>query len=192
MQKHEERQDNKILSNLIKDLDSETAKMAAICGLGARLLYIDTDGQERIMNVPPWECIFVYDRSINEPQYALPILGVVDQNGETTERTLLGGTTKPVTFYIQDSEGNYILDDTEPIRPQFSPLILSQQRSWGAEKVLHLIDAYDRALSDQNNEIEGLYAFLRLLRLTRRRWQTSKGPVPLVYQRSRMVRGLNF
>src|SRR5690606_7306045 len=59
------------LRNNIDDLDAETAKYAAICGLGARLLYIDRDGQERVMVVPPWECIFVYDRSINEPQYAM-------------------------------------------------------------------------------------------------------------------------
>lgn len=158
-----------IYYNLIKDLDSETAKMAAICGLGARLLYIDTDGQERIMNVPPWECIFVYDRSINEPQYALRYypIGVVDQNGETTERIRVEWYDQThVTFYIQDDQGNYVLDDTEPINPRphmFDgiPLIAfpnNEELQGDCEKVLHLIDAYDRALSDQNNEIEAYRA----------------------------------
>jgi SPP1 family phage portal protein len=39
--------------NNIDDLDAETAKYAAICGYGARLLYIDEEGKERVMNVPP-------------------------------------------------------------------------------------------------------------------------------------------
>lgn len=158
-----------IYHNLIKDLDSETAKVAAICGLGSRLLYIDPEGRERVMNVPPWECIFVYDRSINEPQYALRYypIGVVDQNGETTERTRVEWYDPThVTFYIQDSEGNYILDDTEPINPRphmFDgiPLIAfpnNEELQGDCEKVLHLIDAYDRALSDQNNEIEAYRA----------------------------------
>ena len=60
-----------ILRNNIDDLDSETVKMATICGKSARLLYIDRDGLERAMNVPPWEVVLVYDRSINEPQFAL-------------------------------------------------------------------------------------------------------------------------
>ena len=155
--------------NLIEDLDSETAKMAAICGLGSRLLYIDPEGRERVMNVPPWECIFVYDRSIQEPQYGLRYypVGVVDQNGETTERIRVEWYDPThVTFYIQDSEGNYILDDTEPINPRphmFDgiPLIAfpnNEELQGDAEKVLNLIDAYDRALSDQNNEIEAYRA----------------------------------
>lgn len=158
-----------IYYNLIKDLDSETAKMAAICGLGSRLLYIDPEGRERVMNVPPWECIFVYDRSINEPQYALRYypIGVVDQNGETTERTRVEWYDQThVTFYIQDDQGNYVLDDTEPINPRphmFDgiPLIAfpnNEELQGDAEKVLNLIDAYDRALSDQNNEIEAYRA----------------------------------
>lgn len=158
-----------IYYNLIKDLDSETAKMAAICGLGSRLLYIDPEGRERVMNVPPWECIFVYDRSINEPQYALRYypVGVVDQNGETTERIRVEWYDPThVTFYIQDSEGNYILDDTEPMNPRphmFDgiPLLAfpnNEELQGDAEKVLHLIDAYDRAISDQNSEIEAYRA----------------------------------
>ena len=42
------------LRNSIDDLDSETVKMATICGYAARLLYIDRNGQERAMNVNPW------------------------------------------------------------------------------------------------------------------------------------------
>jgi SPP1 family phage portal protein len=157
--------------NLIEDLDSETAKMAAICGLGSRLLYIDVEGRERAMNVPPWETIFVYDRSIQEAQYALRYypIGVVppDPGGEPTERIRVEWYDQThVTFYIQDDQGNYVLDDTEPINPRphmFDgiPLVAftnNEEQQGDAEKVLSLIDAYDRALSDQNSEIEAYRA----------------------------------
>lgn len=151
--------------NLIEDLDSETAKMAAICGLGARLLYIDMDGRERAMNVPPWETIFVYDRSIQEAQYALRYypIGVVSKDGEATERLRVEWYDQThVTFYIQDDQGNYVLDDTEPMNPRphmFDgiPLLAfpnNEELQGDAEKVLSLIDAYDRAFSDANSEIE--------------------------------------
>jgi SPP1 family phage portal protein len=152
--------------NLIEDLDSETSKIAAICGLAARLLYIDTEGKERVMNVPPWECVFVYDRSIQESQYALRYypIGVVPQiGGEATERIRVEWYDHThVTFYIQDDQGNYILDDTEPINPRphlFDGITLlafpnNEEMQGDAEKVLSLIDAYDRAFSDANSEIE--------------------------------------
>ena len=54
-------------TNSIEDLDAETAKMAAICGTAARLCYIDGEGMERICNIPPWDVIFIGDRSTVRP-----------------------------------------------------------------------------------------------------------------------------
>lgn len=45
--------------------------MGALCGVAYRLLYIDKHGEERAMNIPPWEVIKVMDRSINEFQYVI-------------------------------------------------------------------------------------------------------------------------
>lgn len=152
------------IQNNVEDLDSETAKMAAICGLGARLLYIDRDGNERMMNLPPWECIFVYDRSINEPQYALRYYKVKVQEGDTFQDRNRVEWYDPenVTFFIENADGDYVLDDTEPQNPMphmFDgiPLIAflnNEEQQGDVEKTLSLIDAYDRALSDVNSEIE--------------------------------------
>ena len=38
----------------IADLDSETVKMATICGYAGRLHYIDVEGDERAMLLYPW------------------------------------------------------------------------------------------------------------------------------------------
>lgn len=152
-----------LMRNSVEDLDSETAKFAAICGLGARLLYIDGEGQERAMNVHPWECIFVYDRSIDEPQFALRYYVMTVKIGDRTEeRTRVEWyDSEKVTFYIDDN-GVFVLDDMEPQNPmphmyEGIPLVAfpnNEELQGDAEKVLPLIDAYDRALSDVNSELE--------------------------------------
>lgn len=151
------------IRNNIEDLDSETSKNAAIAGLGARLLYIDGEGNERIMDVPPWECIFVYDRSINEPQFAMryyPI--IVRQGDQTEERTRVEWyDSKLVTFFVEEN-GVFVLDETEPMNPKphmfdGNPLIAflnNEEKQGDCEKVLALIDGYDKTLSDVNSEIE--------------------------------------
>jgi SPP1 family phage portal protein len=153
-----------ILRNSVDDLDSETVKMATICGYAARLLYIDRDGLERAMNVNPWEVILVYDRSINEPQFALRYYDVTIKEGkeEKTRTRVEWYDDQLVTYYLQDDKGEYVLDISEPVNPQphlfdLVPLIIfpnNEEMQGDAEKVLNLIDAYDRSLSDVNSEIE--------------------------------------
>ena len=152
------------LRNSIDDLDSETVKMATICGYAARLLYIDRDGLERVMAVNPWEVILVYDRSINEPQFALRYYDVTIKDGkeEKTKTRVEWYDDTTVTYYLEDDNGDYVLDISEPVNPQphlfdLVPVIAfpnNEEYQGDAEKVLSLIDAYDRTLSDVNSEIE--------------------------------------
>ena len=152
------------LRNSVDDLDSETVKMATICGYAARLLYINRDGLECAMNVNPWEVILVYDRSINEPQFALRYYDITVKDGdkEKTRTRVEWYDDQLVTYYLQDDSGEYVLDISEPVNPQphlfdLVPLIVfpnNEEQQGDAEKVLNLIDAYDRSLSDVNSEIE--------------------------------------
>ena len=152
------------LRNSIDDLDSETVKMATICGYAARLLYIDRDGLERVMAVNPWEVILVYDRSINEPQFALRYYDVTIKEGkeEKTRTRVEWYDDQLVTYYLQDDSGEYVLDISEPVNPQphlfdLVPVVIfpnNEEQQGDAEKVLNLIDGYDRTLSDVNSEIE--------------------------------------
>ena len=152
------------LRNNIDDLDSETVKMATICGYAARLLYIDRDGLERAMNVNPWEVILIYDRSINEPQFALRYYDITVKEGkqEKTRTRVEWYDDTTVTYYIQDDSGENVPDISEPVNPQphlfdLVPVIVfpnNEEQQGDAEKVLNLIDAYDRSLSDVNSEIE--------------------------------------
>lgn len=152
------------LRNNIDDLDSEAVKMATICGYAARLLYIDRNGLERAMNVNPWEVILIYDRSINEPQFALRYYDITVKDGdkEKTKTRVEWYDDQLVTYYLQDDSGEYVLDISEPVNPQphlfdLVPVIVfpnNEEQQGDAEKVLNLIDAYDRTLSDVNSEIE--------------------------------------
>jgi SPP1 family phage portal protein len=152
------------LRNSIDDLDSETVKMATICGYAARLLYIDRNGQERAMNVNPWEVILVYDRSIDEPQFALRYYDITVKDGdkEKTKTRVEWYDDTTITYYLENEKGEYVLDVSEPVNPQphlfdLVPVIVfpnNEEQQGDAEKVLNLIDAYDRTLSDVNSEIE--------------------------------------
>lgn len=149
----------------IADLDSETVKMATICGYAGRLLYIDVEGEERAMLLYPWETIAIYDRSIHELQYAMRYYTITVKEGkDKKELTRVEWYDKEkVTFYIESRDGKgFVLDDTEPVNPQLHlfdevPIVIfvnNDEQQGDTEKVLELIDAYDRTLSDINSEIE--------------------------------------
>jgi len=152
------------LRNRLELLDSETVKLATICGTAARLLYVDTEAKIRAMNIWPWECIWVMDRSIDEVQFALRYYDMEyvkpDGSTETRERVEWYDKEK-VTYYIK-TENGYVLDDTEKTNPQthffdYVPLIEypnNLERLGDSEKVLSLIDAYDRKESDLDSELE--------------------------------------
>jgi len=145
------------ITNNVEDLDAETAKMAAICGTAARLCYIDGEGMERICNIPPWEVIFIGDRSTGETQYALRYYPITI-NGEQTTR-VEWYDDKMVYFYVLRGD-EYVPDDTEEPKEHmfdYVPVVEfpnNEERLGDAEKVLSLIDGYDRTLSDVNSEIE--------------------------------------
>jgi SPP1 family phage portal protein len=106
----------------------------------------------------------VYDRSINEPQFALRYyeITVKEGNEEKTKTRVEWYDDLTVTYYLEDESGEYVLDISEPVNPQphlfdLVPIIVfpnNEEQQGDAEKVLSLIDAYDRTLSDVNSEVE--------------------------------------
>ncbi|MFD1206650.1 phage portal protein [Sporosarcina contaminans] len=148
-----------VLRNNTEDADSEAGKKAAICGYGARLLYIDTEGQERMRNVDPWETIILAESDISEPSYAIRYYeSAIIENGERK-------TVQEAEFYDEhyvwlfrrDSNGYGEAYDLIEHMFDYCPLFgipNNEELQGDAEKVLKLIDAYDRTLSDASNEIE--------------------------------------
>ena len=164
------------------DLDTETGKMASICGLGARLYYINPEGKEDAMNVPPWECIFLSDEgSIITPKYAIRYYQTTEPDAagrsqeiikaewfdetnvtywtQTTAPPPAPGTQDPTTVQkVPTMPYNFTKTGEEPhMFAGMVPLVgypNNEELQGDAEKVLALIDAYDRTISDQNSEIE--------------------------------------
>lgn len=140
------------LRNHVADEDSEWGKMATICGQAARLAYIDKEGNERIVGIDPWEVVFFTDRHIHEPEYALRYYETY--NGQM-KAEFYDATN--VHYYSTKDSSAFILDDTKAHLFEGCPLFgLSNNKELmgDAEKVLSLIDAYDRVISDASNEIE--------------------------------------
>jgi len=141
--------------NAIDDLDSELGKIMSICGYAARLLYIDKNGEERAMNIFPWEAVFIEDGG--EITHAIRYYKVKDlDNNEYTKVEWYD--SKNVTFFIED-DGVFIMDSegSQPHLFDFVPLIRFQnndEEQGDFEKVEALIDAYDKIVSDSVNEIE--------------------------------------
>lgn len=139
-----------LLRNNAEDADAEYGKMAAICGLSARLAYIDKEGNERVKNLNPWEVAFI-DEDIHEPAYSLRYYKQGDDlyaEFYDADRIYYFKAADGVTFQQKDDELHMF---------EYNPLFgvaNNAELKGDAEKVLALIDAYDRTLSDASNEIE--------------------------------------
>lgn len=138
------------------DVDMECTKFAAICGYSGRLFYIDMDGEERVMVVPPNEAIILSrTKDITQPTYGVRYYTVTDINDhETVKAEFYDDNT---IYYAEGAAGALHIVKQEPNLFGGCPLqgIPNNREMMGdAEKVLALIDAYDRALSDTNNEVD--------------------------------------
>jgi SPP1 family phage portal protein len=139
-----------LLRNNTEDEDSELGKLAAICGYSARLAYIDTDGNERIKNMNPWEIILL-GHDVHEPRYSLYYYAFEGASYAEFYDDI------NIYYFSQKKGSSFVLDDIEPHMFEYNPLFgvaNNKELKGDAEKVLKLIDAYDRTLSDASNEIE--------------------------------------
>lgn len=153
--------------NNIDDLDSQTGQNMAICGYAARLCYIDPEGKEKVMNINPWEVIFVQDASIDEIQYALIYydVDIIHNSGKPVKRTRAEFYDKKnITYFISNEKNEFDLDyimsngrNPQPHLFDYVPVIRyknNESMQGDFEKVDGLIDGFDRIISDVQNEIE--------------------------------------
>lgn len=138
------------------DLDMECTKLASICGYCGRLLYIDDQGEARAMAVPPHEvAILSRSRDLTWPTYALRYYVLCDIYDNPTIKAEFYDAHD--VYYAQGQPGALRIERSEPHLFDLCPLqgIPNNREMLGdAEKVLALIDAYDRALSDASNELD--------------------------------------
>lgn len=139
------------LRNNTDDKDSEWGKKSAICGYGARLAYIDYDGNERIANIDPWETIIISSTDYTEPEFAIRYFDI-DDNKMRIE------FYDSAFYYVFESGANGLMQTEKKLHTfECCPLYglpNNEELMADAERVLSLIDAYNRTLSDASNEIE--------------------------------------
>lgn len=146
-----------VTRNNMYDLNMEMTKLAAICGYAGRLFYIDTDGNERAMVVPPYETIILSRKDMTEPVYAVRYFSVYDIDGKETYKAEFYDST---SIYYYAGDIGSMTEEKEPQEHMFDYCPLqgipnNRELIGDAEKVLSLIDAYDRTTSDNSNDIEG-------------------------------------
>ena len=142
--------------NSLADLDSETGKKASICGYGARLMYFDTDAKVRIMNINPWEAIFIENPSTGDPEYAMLYYPMEYDDGSSRMHVEWYDRTNWQEFEL---DGGIFKPLDQPKKHMFDgvPLIEfpnNEERLGDFEKVRESIDAYDILLSDVQSELE--------------------------------------
>ena len=146
--------------NNLPDLDVEVTKMAAICGYGARLLYIDKKARERAKNLPAYGTVFLTTTGdITEPDYALYVYTVLDERDSPIRKVEFYDAAY-THFFIETRSNSGTYQVEKPPEPHpfgMCPVVgfpNNAELQGDAEKVLSLIDAYDRTMSDVNSEIE--------------------------------------
>ncbi len=142
--------DTFIIRNHSEDEDAELGKMATICGYGARLAYVDKDGNERIKNIDPWETILIGD-DIHQPEYSIRYYK--DHEGNSQAEFY----NDSMIYFYSAKDGQYAEVEVRPHMFDFNPLFglaNNKELQGDFEKVVMLIDAYNRTISDASNEIE--------------------------------------
>lgn len=147
--------------NSIDDVDSDTVQMAAVCGIAYRLLYIDIEGFERIKNINPWEIIYITLDDV--PVYTIRYYKLSD------DITHIDFYTTEEIHFIQSDGDNYSYREEGIVPHRFPGVPIVKFRNNAEElgdcdKVIELINAYDRTFSDVHSELEQLrLAYLALL-----------------------------
>lgn len=143
------------LNNMF-DIDMEVTKFASICGYAGRLFYHDEDGAERVMVSPPNETIILSKtRDITHPTYGVRYYTTTDINDREIVKAEFYDSNS--IRYYEGQVNAFTFVKEAPNLYGVCPLqgIPNNREMLGdAEKVLELIDAYDRAVSDTNNEVD--------------------------------------
>lgn len=154
-----------------QDENSELAKMAGIKGKAYEIIYIDEDARIRFNEIDADHIIMVYDTKINpEPNFVIKMDYRIDINNLENDKLSLTVYGKDkISYYEQEENGLILIDEEEHYFGEV-PVIefLNNDEGIGDfERVISLIDAYDKANSDTANDFEEFTdAFLVLSGMT--------------------------
>lgn len=165
--------DNFSRLNNLPDIDAETVKIAAVCGWCGRLLYIDEDGLAAVMIIKPQNLIATFDQSGRNVVEACRFWSVtekrvVDNKEVDVVVTRCEYYDKEVVVYLiqEGADADFVVDpkaradgvtETENLFAPVCPVVVAKNNDdllGDCDKVLTMVDAYDKAVSDFSSEIE--------------------------------------
>ena len=147
-----------------EDHNIEMLKTFSIQGEAFELVYLDEDANVCFTQLPNEQTIVVYDDSIKpKMQLALRYYEIGELSNTIADRKG-AGTDYKVELYWPDridyytyKGGALILDETQPHYFKQVPIvhyINNKETTGDFEKIMPLIDDYDKILSDNSNELE--------------------------------------
>ena len=141
-----------------QDHNLEMLKTISICGEAFELVYLDEDAQICFTQLPNTQTIAVYDDSL-KPCLQVVLryyeVGNLDRSGKPVTKVELYWTDR--TEYFSQHGTAYVLDETKPHYFGSVPVvhyINNKETTGDFEKIIPLINDYDKILSDNSNELE--------------------------------------
>lgn len=168
-----------ILGEEWDDTLNELAKNSSNKGTEWLHVYINEEGLFKFIIIPAEEIIPIYDTSLQENLEAVLRYYLVEVNGKERIR-VEWWTRDTVTFYIQDDDGDFVLDVTEPKNPDYHfyyndigygwtkvPFIEfpnNEERISDLKFYKELVDSYDSNVSDLANNLEEVQEIITILK----------------------------
>ena len=144
--------------NNIANLDMETGKYQAVCGVAYRICYI-ADGEESVMNIKPWEIIPFEENGVMK--YAIRYYKTYDAEGNEIVKVDFYDD-RYVSEYVYKHEtmrnkSGLVLTNKYEHLFKYCPVISfenNEDHIGDFEKTITLVEAFNRLVSDTQNEIE--------------------------------------
>lgn len=152
--------------------DTSTGIQTSIAGYGARLVYwSEVNGKQvlRVSNVNPAECIFLYHENMHEPSYSIQYYSTTRIKADGTKMKIRVAEfhDKENTWFFESGSSGFELVDVIPhylLNPPLFGVENNDALQGEASKILALVDAYDRTMSDANSEVEATRLAILVLR----------------------------
>ena len=141
------------------DENMELAKSASIYGVAYEQLYMDEDGVLRFKTLPTMECIPVYDTTIeNNLLYFIRYYEDCDiLTDEVTVRIDVIDSERTVSYVADQLLSGLTMVDEVPHYFKMVPIAVfknNEEEVGDFERVIDIIDAYDKMQSDNLNDFE--------------------------------------
>lgn len=137
--------------------NSLLGKTLSITGIGYELLYMDEQNNVKFCSLNPQEVFMIYDNTIQQnPLVAVRFYEVFDYISEESVTQVEVYSATSIRFYRVEKGLLYLEDEREHYFNEV-PVICYQNNTelmGDFEKIIDLIDAYDKAISDTANNLE--------------------------------------